>query len=126
MDSTIDTYKIIDIITHSRKYGESFIPEIDGKAMLRELLPIQRAIIEGRDSTLYRETVIAYQIVMKDLIKRQHEMDPGGVIATPILMKGLDYYDRRIDRFPSEDIAKYEGVFGKYRKDDTIEQLTGD
>jgi len=111
---TIDTSRILEEIVNSKKLGESFIPEIDGRKLLKEILPIEQAIAAGKDSELYREVTLAYRKIMREMFKIQKYAGKGGVFAVIKEPITLDYYDNRRDRFENGELVKYNNTFGRY------------
>lgn len=77
-----------------------FIPEFDGIKMLENLLPIDKALEEGKESKLYQITNETYKIVKKSLFSEKvRGFWEGGIIGEPIKKPDLSFYESKIDRY---------------------------
>ena len=97
------------IYSESKKI-KHFVPEYDGMKMLENLLPIEKALEEGKESELYQITNEAYKIVKKSLFSEGvRGFWEGGIIGEPIQRPDLDFYDTRREIFYSIDLLPHKG-----------------
>lgn len=109
--STIDTTKILETIINSKRYGESFIPEVDGKEMLMKMLPLEEAKAAGKGSELYQRVLSAFNTVTEYLTMMQNGITP----SIPMHQSTKNYCAPRSDTHRREDPRPYAGPYGHWK-----------
>ncbi|MGV8172006.1 MAG: hypothetical protein ACP5OA_04910 [Candidatus Woesearchaeota archaeon] len=111
----IDTGKILEKIVNSEKFGESFIPEVDGKKMLIEMLPIEQAKIAGKGSEIYNTVIVAYKTIMEDIVLIQKGLKSQITSSIPIKNITTSYDDTTREILHKRSTGPYRGVYGHWK-----------
>jgi hypothetical protein len=112
--SIIDENKVLETIVNSPKYGKNFLPEVEGRDMLIELLHVEETIAAGRDSIEYKNVKSAYRTIMDNLIDRQKGIIRGITPTTLIEKPAVNNYDESKTATVYRRVGPYRGVYGNY------------
>lgn len=117
LDEMLIADPIIAQIKKAKQNRKDFIPGYDGLQILREMIPAEQAIKEGKTSRTYKvinEAFKLVQIYINFLENKQTENERAGNVGVANIKPNIDFYDNRRDRFKNEQLAPYKGTFGWY------------
>ena len=108
---TTDTNEILTAIIYHKKYGKKFVPEVDGKKILMEMLPYDEAKAAGKNSELYQKVISAFYTVTEYLTMMQNGITP----SIPVHQSERKYCGPSDDTHRKEERRPYAGTYGHWK-----------
>jgi len=111
INTTTDTNEILTAIIYSKKFGKTFVPEVDGKKILMEMLPYDEAKAAGKSSELYQKVLSTFKAVTEYLTMMQNGITPN----ISIHESARHYCGPSDDTHRKEERRPYAGTYGHWK-----------
>jgi hypothetical protein len=110
INTTTNSTEILTEIINSKKFGKTFVPEVDGKIIMMQMLPIEQAKAEGKGSPLYQEVLSTIHTVTEYLLMMQNGITP----QIPVHESNRRHCGPCSDTVRRSEQRPYQGVYGNY------------
>lgn len=110
-NTTTDANVILTAIIYNKQFGKKFVPEVDGKKIMMEMLPYEEAKAAGKGSELYQKVLSAFHTVTEYLTMMENGITP----SIPMHQSTRNYCGPSIDTHRKEERRPYEGPYGHWK-----------